>query len=49
MLLNQKEILEHLGISYKKLKRLEKEGKIQVARISRKTVRYVVNEKEVNE
>lgn len=38
--LNQKEVLNELGIAWKKLKEFEKSGKIRAVRISLGTVRY---------
>lgn len=42
--LNQKEVLNELGIAWKRLKQYEKEGKIRAVRLSLGTVRYFVSD-----
>lgn len=42
--MTQQEVLEQLGITYKTLRRLEKEGAVRCVRISRKVVRYFVSD-----
>lgn len=45
--LTQQEVLDRLGITYKTLRRLERDGKVRVVRISRKVVRYYLSDIEV--